>query len=158
MSPIKQRLLAATLALSATGLAFIKTEEGTEHKVYLDVINIPTVCTGHTGPDVKLGDTYTDAECDELLRKDTAVAQRAVKRLVKVPVTQTQYDMLVSWTFNLGEGNLAESTMLKRLNAGRCEDAAKEWVKWNHAGGKVNKGLTARRQREAAKWIADCPT
>ena len=158
MSPLKQRLLAATLALSATGIAFIKAEEGTENKVYLDIIGIPTVCTGHTGPDVKVGGSRTDAECDELLRKDSSVAQRAVKRLVKVPVTQDQYDVLVSWTFNLGEGNLAASTMLKRINAGQCVEAGKEMLRWDRADGKPSKGLKARRQREAAKWTADCPT
>lgn len=79
---------------------------------------------------------------------DIEVVEKALARLVKVPLTQPQYDALVSFTFNLGAGNLAQSTLLKRINEGRFQDAANEFLKWTRAKGKILPGLVRRRSIE----------
>lgn len=152
----KSKFAAALLTLSVSGIALITGFEGKENVAYYDSIKVPTVCVGHTGPEVKVGDRYSDTMCDDLLRKDTTVAQKAVKRLVKAKITQEQYDVLVSWTFNLGEGNLAASTMLKDINAGNCVKAGAEMRKWDRAGGQVVSGLTRRRVAESLIWLDGC--
>ena len=152
----KAKLATGVLTLSLSGLAFIGTSEGKRNVGYYDAVGVPTSCVGHTGPDVKVGKFYSDAMCDDLLRKDTAVAQRDVQRLVTAKVTQEQYDALVSFTFNLGGPNLASSTLLKKINAGDCLGAAKEFPRWNRAKGIVLPGLTTRRNAEAHMWESGC--
>ena len=71
----------------------------------------------------------------------------------RAPLNQNQFDALVSWTFNLGPGNLRSSTLLKRLNAGDYRGAADEFLKWNKADGKVLPGLTKRREAERALFL-----
>jgi lysozyme len=88
------------------------------------------------------------------LVQDVAEAQRQVSRLVKVALTQGQFDALVDFCFNLGAGRLAGSTLLKELNAGRYEDAGRQLLAWDHAGGQMNAGLEARRQAELRLWNA----
>lgn len=156
-NPVVRRL-ACTLVLSAAGALAIVSNEGVEHKVYLDPVNVPTVCAGHTAT-VDAGDVgeeYTDAQCAELLRADTRTAQAGVARLVKVPITQNQYDALVDFVFNVGEGNLASSTLLRKLNSGDCRGAAAEFPRWNKAKGKVLKGLVTRRAWERSIFEPDC--
>jgi GH24 family phage-related lysozyme (muramidase) len=74
---------------------------------------------------------------------------RDVEALVETPLTDNQFGALVSFTFNLGRGNLAKSTLLRKLNGGDYDGAAIEFNKWNKAGGKVLAGLVARRAAEA---------
>lgn len=153
------RWLAGALVLSAAGTTAIMHDEGKVNRVYLDPVGIPTVCVGHTSTVTRadVGKPYTDAQCAELLRSDTRVAQAAVGRLVKVPITQGQYDALVSFTFNVGESNLKNSTLLRKLNAGDCHGAASEFPRWNRARGQVLPGLTTRRANERARFEVDCP-
>jgi lysozyme len=153
------RRVAAAITLSAAGAAGIVNYEGVEHKVYLDPVGIPTVCVGHIATVTKadVGKSFTDAQCTELLASDSRVAQADVRRLVKAPVTQGQYDALVSFTFNVGGGNLASSTLLKKLNAGDCRGAADEFKRWNKANGRVLPGLVTRRAGEASQFVQDCP-
>lgn len=154
------RRLAATLVLSTAGAVGIATHEGTVPTVYLDPVGIPTVCTGHTGSDTTkadVGKRLSPAACEALLKADTKVAQSAVGRLVTEPVTQEQYDALVSFTFNVGGSNLASSTLLRKLNAGDCHGAAAEFPRWNKAKGRVLAGLTTRRNDERLAFEAGCP-
>jgi lysozyme len=72
--------------------------------------------------------------------------------LVRVPLTQGQFDALVDFCFNLGEGRLAGSTLLRELNAGLYAAAGQQLLAWDHAGGKVIPGLKARREAELALW------
>lgn len=149
------RRVAAGMVVSAAGLVGITQHEGKVNKAYLDPIGIVTICVGHTLT-AKLGQVKTDAQCQELLQKDTAFAEAGVKRYVKQPITQTQYDQLVSLTFNVGVGNLAKSTLVRKLNAGDCKGAAAEFSRWNRAGGQVLPGLTKRRADERTKFEKDC--
>jgi lysozyme len=90
----------------------------------------------------------TRQEAELLLIADLVDTERAVHAQVAVPLDQHQFDALVSFTFNLGSGNLSKSTLLRKLNAQAYEHAANEFPRWNRAGGKVLKGLTRRRKAE----------
>lgn len=152
------RYAATALVASAAGIGGIKTYEGSSKTVYLDPVGIPTVCSGHTKSVSRadVGRKFSDAACDDLLRQDTKVAEAAVKKYVTVPITQAQYDALVSFTFNVGSGNLARSTLLKRVNANQCLSAGEQFLRWNRANGQVLRGLTLRRQWERDMWVSGC--
>jgi lysozyme len=152
------RALAAVMAVSAGGALFVISHEGTEHQVYLDPVGIPTVCTGHTSTvsAKDVGKQFSSEVCANLLRQDLVASERAVKRLVKQPITQAQYDALVSFTFNVGASNLASSTLLKKLNAGQCLAAAREFNRWVYARGVKLAGLVRRRHEESAMFATGC--
>ena len=145
---------AKKMTISDRGLALIKQFEGFKATAYLCPAGIPTIGYGHTGSDVTKSDvgvkTISEDEASDLLRQDVKKAEDAVNRKVLVPISQNQCDALISFTYNLGEGNLASSTLLRLLNQGDYEGAQKEFVKWNKAGGKTLFGLTKRREAEAA--------
>ncbi len=136
-------------SLSQSGLNLIKSFEGLRLTAYRDPGGVLTIGYGHTGSDVKPGEHITQARAEALLRSDTGWAQAAVRRDVKVPLTQGQFDALTSFTFNLGAGALGSSTLLKKLNAHDYAGAQKEFGKWVHAGGQVLPGLVRRRAAEA---------
>ncbi|AEX65840.1 putative lysozyme [Pseudomonas phage Bf7] len=153
------RSAVAVLSISAAGLGFIQHEEGTVNRAYLDSIGKPTICTGHTGPEVRLGLVYSDAQCAELLRTDANSAAAAVKRTIKVPLYQYEFDALVSFCFNVGNTNCTTSTMFKLINQGRYDEAGPQLLRWRYAGGKdcsvrANNcyGVYTRRHNEYALW------
>lgn len=154
----KGRAAAATLALSAAGLLGIRTDEGEVRRVYLDPVGIPTACMGHTSTVTRadVGKELTAAVCADLARKDTAAAVRAVQRLTTQAITQEQFDALVSFTFNVGQGNYETSTLLRKINSGDCYGAVREFPKWNKARGRVLPGLVTRRAREASLFALGC--
>jgi lysozyme len=127
--------------------------EGLEQKAYPDLGGVVTVCYGHTGG-VKLGDEYSKEACRALLATDLEVAAKCVRRNVSVDLTQNQFDALVDFTFNVGCGNFAKSTLLKRVNR---EDpaASAEFNKWVYVKGKFVRGL--QRRREAERDLFDKP-
>jgi lysozyme len=88
------------------------------------------------------------AEIDEILRKDLNRFEAGVLRLIKVELTQGQFDALVSFSFNVGLGNLQNSTLRMKINRGDYEGAAEQFLVWTKAGGKVLKGLVIRRTHE----------
>lgn len=142
----------AIAGVAATGLALVAYYEGYRPQAYVDPVGIVTVCYGHTAT-ARLGQSFTKEQCNDLLRKDLQAAEAAVQSSVKVALSQTQYDALVSFTFNVGSGNLRSSTLLRRLNAGDYCLAAREFPRWNRAGGKVLPGLTKRRLAEQALFL-----
>ena len=153
-----RKVAVAAITVSAAGSAGIIVHEGMVRSVYLDPINIPTVCAGHTKTVTRadLGKTFSAERCQELLRQDLQDAERAVKRAVKVPITQAQYDALVSFTFNVGGGALQRSTLILKLNAGDCWGAGAEFARWTLAGGKHLRGLEIRRADERAAFETGC--
>lgn len=136
------------MKISEKGLNLIRSFEGLELKAYKDSVGILTVGYGSTGSHVKPGTTITKEQAEELLKQDVSRFEKGVNDLVKVPLTQNQFDSLVSFSFNLGLANLKSSTLLKRLNALDYSGAAKEFLRWNKAGGKTLNGLARRRQAE----------
>ncbi|OWT62028.1 lysozyme [Candidimonas nitroreducens] len=160
---IPASLKATLLRLIATGApavliaaALIGHSEGTRYTPYRDVGGVLTVCEGHTGPDVIEGKTYTPGECATLRNRDIAAAEAAVDRLVKVPISTTERAALIDFAYNAGAGNLARSTLLRKLNAGDHAGACAEYRRWVNAGGQVRAGLVNRR--EAETWLCSINT
>lgn len=140
------------MEISQAGLELIKEFEGFRSNAYRDSVGVATIGYGHT-KGVRMGDVITRAQGEAFLLGDTQHAQESVERLVTVPLTQNQYDALVSFTFNLGSGNLASSTLLKKLNDGDYQGAADEFPRWVHAGGKKLEGLVRRRNAERRLFL-----
>ena len=136
------------MKISQEGLSLIKKFEGLRLKAYKCSANVLTIGYGHTGG-VKETDKITLEEADSLLEKDIAKFEEYVSDNVIVKLNQSQFDALVAWTFNLGPGNLRESTMLKRLNNQEYKSVPFEMRRWNKAGGKTLDGLIRRREAES---------
>jgi lysozyme len=152
------------LVTSAAGIALIKSFEGCLKRIgpnsfttYICPAGVLTIGLGHTnasGRQIKPGDVWTQGECDAALREDMRASERAVKKRVKVELTQGQFDALSSFIFNCGEGNFARSTLLRKVNASEFEAAAAHFADWNkakdpHTGEMhVLNGLTRRRKAE----------
>ena len=133
---------------SQEGLELIKKFEGCKLKSYKCPAGVWTIGYGHT-EDVKEGDIVSPQEADKLLRADVFKFEEYVADNVMVNLTQNQFDALVAWTFNLGVGNLRNSTMLKKLNNTDYTSVPFEMKRWNKAGGKTLDGLVRRRQAES---------
>ncbi|SMG32496.1 lysozyme [Sphingobacterium psychroaquaticum] len=142
------------------GLTLIKKFEGFFSKPYKDPIGIPTIGYGvikyPDGKKVTMQDpALTEKQASDMLAQLLAQTyEKDVTRLVKKPLTQNQFDALVSFTYNLGGANLGKSTLLKKVNVNPNDPSiAAEFVKWNLAGGKVFAGLTRRRKEEAELYF-----
>ncbi len=146
------------MQLSADGLALLKQSEGFEPTEYLDVAGLRTIGYGHR---LLAGEHFphgvNEAQASVVLRGDVAVAESAVAHLVRVPLTQGQFDALVDFVFNLGQGRLASSTLLKDLNAQQYAVAAEQLLSWDHAGAKELSALKARRAAEYQLWTGHAP-
>ena len=141
------------MQLSAAGLELIKRSEGFRGRTYKDVAGIPTIGYGHRLlPHESFPNGIEEPQAALLLASDVRDAERAVQRLVKVALSQGQFDALVDFCFNLGAGRLSSSTLVKALNCGRYEAAAEQLLRWDLAGGEVNAGLKARREAEFQLW------
>ena len=148
------------MKISDKGLNLIKEFEGFSKTPYLCPAGVPTIGYGTTryndGKAVSLADRpITEEEALELLRYQVDnIHSKAVSNAIKHELTQSQFDALISFTYNLGESNLKRSTLLRKLNAWDILGAANEFVKWNKAGGKVLSGLTRRRRAEKALFLS----
>ena len=129
----------------------IKHFESCKLTAYQDSVGVWTIGWGHTAG-VKKGDNWTQDEADDILLNDLEKFEGYVNQYVQVPLTQNQFDALVSWTFNLGPGNLKSSTMLTKLNEKSYDEVPSQMKRWNKAGGKVLRGLERRRNAEAAMF------
>lgn len=139
--------------ISPQGLGLIKRFEGLHLKTYIDPVGIPTIGYGTTvanGRPVKMGMTITEEEAEEFLYADLQRFEDYVNQALLVPVSQEQFDALVSFVYNLGPTNFRNSTLLRLINQGRFAEAQPQFLRWNRAGGKILKGLTRRRLAEAA--------
>lgn len=142
------------MKISEKGLTLVKNFEGLELKAYKDSVGILTIGYGSTGPHVTQGMEITTEQAESLLKSDVGRFEKGVQELVKVPLNQNQFDALVSFSFNLGLGNLKSSTLLRKLNSLDYAGAANEFTRWNRAGGVVLKGLTRRREAEKALFLS----
>lgn len=137
----------------------IKHHEGFVRKPYQDPIGLWTVGVGHLiGDGKKLpkewNKEFTDEEVDNILCDDLERFEIGIQRLTKVPLTQSQFDALVSFSFNVGLGNFQSSTLRSKLNRGDYEGASNEFPKWRKAGGKILPGLVKRRADERALFLS----
>jgi len=135
---------------SPNGRSFIEAFEGKFLHTYDDGTGVLTIGYGHTSaagpPAVYRGQTITDAQCDDILATDLAAVERNVERYIKVPMTQPQFDALVSFDFNTG--SLAKSSIDDKINAGNSSAAMATLLQYDHAGGRQMAGLTRRRHAE----------
>lgn len=135
--------LAGALAVAA---AIAGHFEGRNLIAYLDPVGIPTICQGVTRS-VKLGDRATPAECDAKFTAELLRHKAIVDRYVTTPRSENREAALISFTYNVGEGNFRRSSLLRKLNAGDPK-ACDEMLKWVYAGGRKLTGLERRRAAE----------
>lgn len=132
----------------------IKKWESLRLTAYLPTPNdVWTIGWGHT-KGVYKGMVITEAQAQKFFEADVAWAVNAVNRNVKVPLSQNQFDVLVSFVFNVGEGAFVKSTLLRKLNQGDYEGAGNELPRWNKQKGVILKGLTRRRKEERTIWFS----
>jgi len=135
---------------SEQGLALIRRFEGFSPKPYRCPAGYLTIGYGHM---VKEHEHYdngiSEQEAALLLKEDAGIAERAIMRLISAPLTQPQFDALVSFTFNLGAGALQRSTLRRKLNRFEYDEIPQELSKWIWAGGQRLAGLIYRRKAEA---------
>lgn len=141
---------------SSDGIALIKEFEGRKLSSYKCPAGIWTIGYGHTTaagfPEVVPNMTISAAQAEDILRRDLTKYEDAVDKAVTVALTQSQFDALVSFCYNVGPGAFAKSTLVKKLNRGDYGSVPGELMKWNKANGKELAGLTKRRRAEAALW------
>lgn len=139
--------------INAAGLQIIKDSEGLRLTAYKCPAGVWTIGYGHTGHDVYEGMTITEDQARDFLESDIDGTEAAVERLCPMGISGNMFSALVSLVFNIGVNALEHSTLLRELQAGEINKAAAEFLRWNHSGGQVLPGLTARRQKEAALFM-----
>jgi len=154
------------MQMSENGLELLKQWEGFKLQQYKDSAGLPTIGVGHlitkseqasgaiviNGVPVQYANGLTDQQALDLLSQDVGPAETSVNNGVKVALNQNQFDALVSFTFNVGGGAFASSTLLKVLNQGQYDQVPDQLRRWNKAGGKVVQGLVNRRTNEINLW------
>jgi lysozyme len=134
--------------LSDRGLELIKSFEECRLEAFKPTPNdVWTIGWGRT-KGVKEGDTCTQSQANKWLEEDIEEASCFVRKMVTVPLTQGEFDALVSWTYNLGGVALRNSTLLKLLNNSDYDGASGQILRWDHQAGQVLAGLTKRRHAE----------
>jgi lysozyme len=139
---------------SKDGLHLTECFEGDILTSYKDQRGIWTIGYGHTAY-IRPGMTITQQQAEELLAVDIQTAVRCVNDAVNVPLTQSQFNSLVDFAFNIGETSFRHSTLLREINTGHFPQAIAQFNLWDHCGGVVNAGLLRRRQAEAAEFKRD---
>lgn len=150
---MSQRTNVAALVLSAAALIGIVVHEGYSDTAYVPVAgDVPTIGFGTTGG-VKLGDKTTPIKALERALTDVNSFEHALKKCVKVPLHQYEYDAYISLSYNIGSSAFCNSTLVKLLNSGNYEEACKQILRWDKFQGKPLRGLTIRRQSEYKQCI-----
>lgn len=142
------------MKLDNRGINLIKSFEGCKLEAYKCSANVWTIGYGHTGVGVYKGSKITQAQADEYFIKDISKFEQGVEKLVKVPLTQGEFNALVSFAYNCGLGALQSSTLLRLLNQKKYSLAAEQFLRWNKVNGKEVAGLTRRRNAEKAMFIS----
>lgn len=138
--------------LSDNGMKLLEQFEGLRLEAYLDSAGIYTIGWGSikypNGSKVKLGDKITKDQAKEYKLYDLKEFESTVNTYVTVPLSQNQYDALVSLSYNIGSGAFKNSTLLKKLNSGDYKGAAEQFLVWNKVNSKRVQGLVNRREAE----------
>lgn len=155
-----------SMTVGQSGKNLFKEWEGLVTHVYLDSGGEPTIGIGHLltrsertsgkiiiqGQAVSYQNGLTEQQCWELLDQDLDGAEKAVNEAVTVPLSQNQFDALVSFVFNVGTGAFRGSTLLKLLNQAQYNQVPAQLRRWVRDNGKVVQGLVNRREKEIALW------
>jgi lysozyme len=134
---------------SDNGIKRIEQREGKRNKAYLDSKGIPTIGVGHTSPNVYIGLVWTDQQIEDALRDDLKTAENCVNKYVIVPLTQNQFDALVSFVFNIGVNAFRKSTCLRLLNEKLYDMAADAMLMFNKPP-----EVIGRRQGEREQFLS----
>ena len=143
--------------LTDEGLALIKCFEGFAPEVYICPGGWPTIGYGHVVREherERFADGIDEAAAEVLLRRDVETAERAVLRLIRVPLEDGRFDALCSFTFNLGAGAVQRSTLRRKVNRKEHGAVPREFRRWVWAGGRKLKGLVRRREAEAELYAS----
>ena len=138
--------------ITKEGLDLIKRFEGFSPEIYTCPAGYPTIGYGHLVRDRerdRFAGGISREEAEELLKRDVLWAKRGVLRLISVPLTDGQFDALVSFTFNLGTGALQRSTLRRKVNREEHDGVPKEFRRWIWSSGRKLKGLILRRKIES---------
>lgn len=146
--------------LGQNGLSVLKHFEGLKTEAYLCTSKVWTIGYGHT-QGVKPGMKITELKAEELLKQDISQFEKDVNNLLKVPVSQNQFDALVCFAFNVGSDidqdltpeGLGDSTLLKRVNMMDFVGASQEFHKWIRSAGEISNGLIRRRKAESILFM-----
>ena len=136
------------MTLSEEGLQKLIKREGSRQRAYLDSRGIPTIGVGHTGPEVYMGLVWSFQQVMDALRDDVKKCENCINKYVTVPLTQNQFDALVSFIFNVGVMAFRRSTLLLVLNTGDYEEAAKCFDMWH-----IPKEIISRRDSEREQFL-----
>lgn len=148
-SPQFPRLAALGVSVLATAAALISQHEGTVPRVYRDPVGILTACTGHTSPELKMGQTFTLEQCQKMLLHDMEKHAAALD-CVKTPLNDGQKVAFLSLAFNIGNAAFCDSTLVKLANAGNMAGACAQLSRWVYSKGQMLPGLVQRRKAERA--------
>jgi lysozyme len=154
------------MKVSDEGIDFIIREEGQVLHVYRDQGGLPTIGVGHLltkselmsgkiligGVPVRYAPGLTVSAVKALLRQDLERVEVTLQAYIRVPLTQSQFDALASWVFNVGGGAFRDSTLLKLLNREQYDAVPAQLRRWIHGGGRVLPVLQGRREREIKLW------
>lgn len=139
--------------VSQKGLNFIKSFEGFSSKPYRCPAGYKTIGYGHLIKDNENIESVTKSYAVELLKQDVEAAESIVRRFTKVFLTQNQFDMLVSFVFNLGGGAYQRSSLRSKVNREEHEAVPFEFLKWIYSKGDILPGLLRRRRLEAKIYV-----
>jgi lysozyme len=141
------------MQMSEAGLELLKRSEGFRGRTYLDAAGLPTIGYGHqlVHPEF-FPNGISETQATAILTNDLRETEQAIARLVKVALSQGQFDALVDFCFNVGAGKLEASTLLKDLNSGQYDAAAEQLLRWDHVGAQEMAGLKTRREAELQLW------
>lgn len=152
LNKVVDKLAPSGMTTSDVGVDLISGFEDTRFKAYDDGEGVWTMGTGTTvypnGVKVRQGDTCTPEQAKAYFKYDLTKFEKTVNNSVTVPLTQNQFDAMVSLTYNIGSDAFHNSNLRKLLNKGDYQGAANQFLVWNKAGGKVMKGLVRRREAE----------
>lgn len=133
---------------SDEGKEFIKSNEGCRLKPYQDQGGTWTVGYGKTGTDVVPGVSWSQSRAERAFEDSIESFEDELNGMLKVDVTQNQFDALMDFVYNLGPAALQRSTLLKKVNAEDFNNAANEFLKWTLVAGRIDPGLVKRRKAE----------
>ncbi len=141
--------------ITQNGLDLIKRFEGFSRTVYFCPAGYPTIGYGHVVKDDEdFSAGIDEAHAEELLCQDAQIAERAVLRLINVPLSNGQFDALVSFTYNLGGGALQRSTLRRKINREEHAEVPEQFMRLVWASGRTLRGLVRRRAAETMIYIS----
>lgn len=149
------------VTMATDGTATVRHVSGPQYlKTYLDIVGVPTACDGLTGADIKVGKRFTEAQCavmleERLVEMSTQVMRCTPGLALTIPGRDHVRFAAISLAYNVGWPTYCKSTMRRQINAGQIAASCESLTWFNKAGGRVIKGLVARRGRERAYCLKD---